>query len=293
MSSDGRRIRPLREIDYSDVLADMTKTTANSLPAEVASDPSQVRRLIRSGAWTGSTRGLALGYLQCGLVILPRTDAYDFLVLCTRNPRALPLLEVGEPGVPIAPSVAPSADFRTDLPRYHVYRNGVLDEEVTDISKLWRDDFVGFVLGCSLTFDSALLANDLPYRQLEETGNPTMYRTSIECKPAGRFGGRIAVSMRPMSPPQAIRAVQVTSRFPWTHGAPIHIGDPEALGIANLGKPDIGVPVSIRPGEIPVFWACIATIWEVAKRSKPSLFISHAPGCMFITDRRDESVSVL
>ena len=268
-------------------------TDLSAIPSDIASDPVRVRMLIRSGDWTGPTRGLALGYLQCGLVILPQAEAFDFLVFCTRNPKALPLLDVSEPGVPIAPSLAAQADFRTDLPRYHIYRDGVLDDERTDISALWRNDLVGIVLGCSLTFDSALLANGLPYRQFEETGKPTMYTTNVECLRAGRYSGRLVVSMRPMSPPHAIRAVQVTSRFPWTHGAPVHIGDPATLGIADINKPDIGVPVSFKEGEIPVFWACIATIWEVAKQSKPSLFISHAPGCMFITDKRDESVSVL
>jgi uncharacterized protein YcsI (UPF0317 family) len=268
-------------------------TDLSTIPSEIASDPVRVRKLIRDGQWSGSTRGVALGYLQCGVVILPQAEAFDFLVFCTRNPKPLPLLEVTEPGVPIAPMFAPEADLRSDVPRYHIYRDGVLDDERTDISALWRDDFVAIILGCSLTFDSALLANGLPYRQLEETGKPTMYRTSIECKRSARYSGRLVVSMRPMLPEQAIRAVQVSSRFPWTHGAPIHIGDSAALGISDINKPDIGVPVSFRHGEVPVFWACIATIWEVAKQSKPSLFISHAPGCMFITDRKDESVSVL
>lgn len=254
--------------------------------------PANARALFRAGRWHSNTRGFSLGYLQCGLVVLPSSEAAEFLLFCNRNPQALPFLSLTEPGDTLAGPLAPSADLRTDLPLYHIYRHGELTDEVRDLTPFWRDDLVCFLLGCSLTFDAALQANAIPYRQLEESGKPTMYETSIACAPAGRFQGNVVVSMRPMLPRQAIRAIQVTSRFPSTHGAPIHFGDPAALGIADIDRPDIGAPVSILPGEVPVFWACIATIWNVARRSKPSLFISHAPGCMFITDQRDESVSI-
>ncbi|GAA4323320.1 putative hydro-lyase [Pigmentiphaga soli] len=258
-----------------------------------ALSPAQARAMFRAGSWQGGTRGFCLGYLQCGIVMLPPQEAQDFLLFCTRNPQALPLLDVIRGGDVSAGRLAPEADLRFDLPRYHVYRNGELCDDPLDVARHWRDDLVTFVLGCSLTFDAAMLANEIPYRQLEETGQPTMYLTGIDCEPAGAFAARLVVSMRPMLPRHAIRAIQVTSRYPRTHGAPVHFGDPAAIGIADIDRPDIGSPVSIRPGEVPVFWACIATIWDAARRSRPSLFISHAPGCMFITDRRDESVAVL
>lgn len=270
----------------------MRKTTSLLGSSAGTPDLATARQAIRNGVWTGSTRAFALGQVQCGIVVLPKAQAYDFLVYCGRNPKALPVLEVTEAGSPVAPMFAATADIRTDVPKYHVYRNGTLAEELTDISSHWQDDFVTFLLGCSLTFDLAMLQNELPYRQLEETGKPTMYVTDRDCRPAGLFRGRVVVSMRPMLPELAVRAVQVTSRFPWTHGAPIHIGDPQMIGIDDVSRPDIGVPVTIRPGETPVFWACIATIWETVKASKPPLMITHAPGCMFITDRKDESVSV-
>lgn len=270
----------------------MEGTAAISIDEAGSLIPANARALFRAGRWHSNTRGFSLGYLQCGLVVLPSSEAAEFLLFCNRNPQALPFLSLTEPGDTLAGPLAPSADLRTDLPLYHIYRHGELTDEVRDLTPFWRDDLVCFLLGCSLTFDAALQANAIPYRQLEESGKPTMYETSIACAPAGRFQGNLVVSMRPMLPRQAIRAIQVTSRFPSTHGAPIHFGDPAALGIADIDRPDIGALVSILPGEVPVFWACIATIWNVARRSKPSLFISHAPGCMFITDQRDESVSI-
>ena len=254
--------------------------------------PQAARALFRSGAWTGSTRGFAMGHLQCGLVVLPVEDAPDFLALCTRNGAALPFLDVTEPGNAVSEAFAPGADLRTDVPRYHVYRDGELADEVTEIGALWRDDLVCFLLGCSMTFDAAMQANGLPNRQMTETGKPTMFVTDIECEPAGRFSGPIVVSMRPMLPRQAIRAIQVTSRFPRTHGAPIHFGNPAAIGIADITQPDIGAPVRILEGEVPLFWPCIGTIWSVVQRSRPRFFISHAPGCMFIADPTDETMSV-
>lgn len=252
---------------------------------------AEARAAIRSGAHAGGTRGMALGAMQCGIAMLPRADAYDFLVYCLRNPRPLPVVEVTEPGSTVAPQLAPGADLRTDVPRYGVWREGELVEQPADIRSAWRDDLVTVLLGCSLTFDAALLRNGLPYRQQEEGGHPTIYATTRECAPAGRFRGRLLVSMRPMRPDQAIRAVQVTSRFPTTHGAPLHIGDPAALGIADLSRPEIGRAVTVREGETCVFWACIATIWETIRASRPPFMITHAPGCMFITDTADEAVS--
>lgn len=258
---------------------------------ELAARIADARAAIRSGAHAGGTRGMALGAMQCGIAVLPRADAYDFLVYCLRNPRPLPVVEVTEPGSTVAALVAPRADIRTDVPRYGVWQDGALVDEPTDIRNLWRDDLVTVLLGCSLTFDAALLRNGLPYRQQEEGGHPTIYATTRDCVPAGPFRGRLLVSMRPMLPEQAIRAVQVTSRFPATHGAPVHVGDPAALGIADLARPEIGRAVTVREGETCVFWACIATIWETIRMSRPALMITHAPGCMFITDTADEAVA--
>ena len=270
----------------------MTVQAALTAQQKATLSPAEARAHFRAEAWQGSTRGFAMGRLQCGIVMLPSADAADFLAFCTRNNAALPLLDMTPVGVPVTKAYAPDADLRTDIPLYRVYRDGILADEVPNVSNYWREDMVCFVLGCSMTFDSALLANGIPNRQLTETGKPSMYVTGIECEPAGSFSGPLVVSMRPMLPSQAIRAIQVTSRFPKTHGAPNHFGDPSALGIADIMKPDIGAPVRILEGEVPVFWPCIGTIWSVVRQSKPPLFISHAPGCMFIADLSDEEMSV-
>lgn len=255
--------------------------------------PKEVRERIRRGEWVRPTAGCAAGYVQANLVVLPRDLAYDFLLFTHRNPRPCPLLEVTDPGSPEPARVAPGADLRTDLPKYRVYRHGVLAEEVTDLIPLWRDDLVAFLLGCSFTFEAALLKAEVPVRHLEEGRNVPMYITSIPCAPAGLFEGPLVVSMRPIPPEKVARAAAVTARFPAVHGAPVHVGAPEALGIRDLGRPDFGDPVTIRPGEVPVFWACGVTPQAVAMRVKPPLMITHAPGHMFVTDLRDEALAVL
>jgi uncharacterized protein YcsI (UPF0317 family) len=236
---------------------------------------------------TGPTPGLALGFVQANLVIVPREFAFDFLLFCQRNPKPCPLLDVTEPGDPEPKAVAPGADLRTDLPAYRVWRDGILADEPTDIRSLWRDDFVSFVIGCSFTFESALLEARLPVRHLELGVNVPMYNTSRPCRPAGRFAGPLVVSMRPMTPEQALSATRVCSRFPRAHGAPVHFGDPAAIGIANLDKPDYGDAVEVRPGEWPVFWACGVTPQAALMRAKLPLAITHKPGHMFLTDLRD------
>jgi uncharacterized protein YcsI (UPF0317 family) len=256
-------------------------------------DAAIARTAIRLGEWTGPTAGLAPGYTQANLVMLPEADAFDFLRFCVRNPKPCPVLEVTDPGSPEPAATAPGADLRTDLPRYRVYRHGEPDGEPTDVRDAWRDDLVAFLIGCSFTFERALLAEGLPVRHIEQGVNVPMYRTSHDCHPAGRFAGPLVVSMRPMSPEQAIRATQITSRYPTVHGAPVHVGDPEALGIADLGTPDYGEPVAVRPGEIPVFWACGVTPQAVAAASRPELMITHAPGHMFVTDVPDAAQAVL
>jgi uncharacterized protein YcsI (UPF0317 family) len=255
-------------------------------------DAASARAAIRRGEWTGPTAGLAPGYTQANLVMLPEADAFDFLRFCVRNPKPCPVLEVTDPGSPEPEATAPGADLRTDVPRYRVYRDGEPDGEPTDVRDDWRDDLVAFLIGCSFTFERALMAEGLPVRHVEQGVNVPMYRTSRDCHPAGRFAGPLVVSMRPMMPEQAIRATQITSRYPTVHGAPVQVGDPEALGIADLQKPDYGDPVEVRPGEIPVFWACGVTPQAVAAASRPELMITHAPGHMFVTDVPDARQAV-
>ena len=255
-----------------------------TLTDEKHARPDALRAAIRRGDWTGPTAGLAPGHAQANLVVLPEADALDFLRFCVHNPQPCPVLEVTDPGSPEPVQTAPGADLRTDLPRYRVHRDGALVEETEDVTAHWRDDLVAFLLGCSFTFERALLAEGLPVRHVEQGVNVPMYRTSIACRPTGRFSGPLVVSMRPMRADQAIRATQVTARFVRAHGAPVHVGDPAAIGIADLGRPDYGDPVEIRDGEMPVFWACGVTPQAVAAESRPELMITHAPGHMFVTD---------
>lgn len=263
-------------------------------PIFAETDPRRIREIIRRGEWTASTRGIALGYAQANLAVLPKSDAYDFLVFCQRNPRPCPVLEVTEVGNPEPRLTAPGADVRSDLPRYRIFRRGEFADEVTDVTQYWRDDFVGFLIGCSITFEAALLANDVPLRKLEECSGSCVFRTNIPCKPAGQFRGNVVVSMTPMPTDKAIRAVQVTSRFPATHGAPLHIGDPSLIGIEDIQKPDYGGRTpTIKPGEVPVFWACGVTPQAVALESRVEIMITHAPSHMFITDIRDEHLAAI
>ncbi|HMC89150.1 MAG TPA: putative hydro-lyase [Gemmataceae bacterium] len=248
---------------------------------------SQMRELAAASKLTGPTAGLAMGYVQANLVIVPRELAFDFLLFCHRNPKPCPLLDVTEPGSPEPRRVAPGADLRTDLPRYRVYRHGELVEEPADLRSWWRDDLVGFLLGCSFTFENALLRAGVPVRHLETGCNVPMYRTNLPCTPAGVLHGPMVVSMRPLTPAQTVKAVAVCSHYPRAHGAPIHFGSPEAIGIRDLDRPDFGDSVEVRPGEVPVFWACGVTPQAVAMEVKPSLLITHKPGHMLVTDLRD------
>ncbi len=248
---------------------------------------------IRSGDWRGVTSGVAPGFVQANLAILPRELAFDFLLFCQRNPRPCPLLEVIEAGNVEPCLTAPGADIRTDLPGYRVYEQGHLTEEVASLLEIWRDDLVSFLLGCSFSFEAAMSDAGIPLRHQEMNCNVPMYVTTIATNPAGVFSGPMVVSMRPIQYDQVVRSVQVTSRFPATHGAPLHIGDPSIIGIQDLHRPDFGDPVEIRPGEVPVFWACGVTPQAVALTCKPSLMITHAPGYMFVTSQRDAHYAVL
>ncbi len=262
-------------------------------PREWPGTPAELRALFRRGEASRPTAGLARGFVQANLVVLPRDVAFDFLLYAQRNPRPCPLLEVVEPGGVEPAGLAPGADIRVDLPKYRVYEHGVLVDEPLEIASRWRPDLVSFLIGCSFTFESALLEAGIPVRHVEQGCNVPMYITSIPTVPAGVFHGPMVVSMRPIPAPMVVRAVQVTSRFPAVHGAPVHLGDPAAMGIGDLARPDLGDPVEVRDGEVPVFWACGVTPQAAAMASKPPLMLTHAPGHMFITDRRDAEYSVL
>lgn len=246
-----------------------------------------VRKAARTGDMLAPTPGLALGYLQANLVILPKDWAFDFLLFCQRNPKPCPLLDVTEPGDPEPKFMAPGADLRTDLPCYRIWKNGELIDEPTDVIKHWRDDLVSFLIGCSFTFETALMAAGHPMRHVEMGRNVPMYRTNIACRPAGRFHGPLVVSMRPLTPIQTIDVVQICARFPKSHGAPIHFGDPLAIGVRDIQKPDYGDPVDIYAGEQPVFWACGVTPQAALLEAKPPFAITHKPGHMFLCDLKE------
>ena len=255
--------------------------------------PAAVRDAIRAGAFRGHTAGLAPAYAQANLVVLPRELAYDFLLFCQRNPKPCPLLEVTDVGSPEPRLTAAGADLRVDVPRYRVYRAGAFVEEREEVRDLWRNDLVAFLLGCSFTFEGPLVEAGVPVRHLACGRNVPMYRTDRPCLPAGRFHGPLVVTLRPIPAAQVVRAVQVTSRFPAVHGAPVHVGDPAALGIADLARPEWGDPPLIEPGDVPVFWACGVTPQAVAMAAKPDLMITHAPGHMFVTDVPVASLAVI
>lgn len=252
-----------------------------------------VRHECRKGALKGNTAGRAPGYVQGNLAILPADLATDFLLFCHLNPKPCPLIGVSGPGNPRVPNLGADLDIRTDLPRYRVWRDGELEEEVTDIGTLWRDDLVAFVIGCSFSFEEALLADGLHIRHIDEERNVPMYRTSLPCVPSGAFSGPLVVSMRPFRAADAIRAIQITTRFPSVHGAPVHIGRPDLIGIRDLAAPDYGDAVTVNDDELPVFWACGVTPQSVIRAAKPRFAITHAPGCMLVTDRRNTEFAVL
>jgi uncharacterized protein YcsI (UPF0317 family) len=257
---------------------------ANGLAARLA---------IRSRAYDGPTSGLARGYVQGNLAILPKAIAGDFLRFCQLNPKPCPLIGMSAPGDWRVPELGADLDIRTDICRYRVWRDGALVGEPTDLNDVWRDDLVSFVLGCSFSFEEALMADGLEIRHITLDCTVPMYRTTIATAPAGPFHGPMVVSMRPMKPADAIRAIQITTRFPAVHGAPVHIGKPELIGIKDIGKPDYGDAVPIKDDEIPVFWACGVTPQSVIATMRPEFSITHYPGCMLVTDRRNTEFAVL
>jgi uncharacterized protein YcsI (UPF0317 family) len=252
--------------------------------ASTTNDVAQARAAIRTGRWVSHTSGLARDRVQGNVVILPSALAADFLRYCQRNPKPCPLLAVSEPGDPMLPGLGADIDIRCDVPRYRVWRHGELIDEPTDIAALWRDDLVTFVIGCSFSFEQALLDAGLSMRHIAQERNVAMYRTNIATESAGPFHGPLVVSMRPFKASAAIRAIQVTSRFPDVHGAPVHIGDPSLIGIADLARPDYGDAVEVAADELPLFWACGVTPQAAITQARPDFCITHAPGAMLITD---------
>ncbi|MGA1060553.1 MAG: putative hydro-lyase, partial [Burkholderiaceae bacterium] len=241
----------------------------------------------------GHTSGLADEHVQGNVVILPQAWANDFLRFCQRNPKPCPVLAVGEPGDPMLPTLGHDIDIRTDVPRYRVWQHGNLVDEPTDIQTLWQNDWVTFVLGCSFSFEQALLQAGVPLRHIEQGRNVAMYRTHLPTVAAGPFAGPLVVSMRPMRAEHAIRAVQITSRFPQVHGAPVHLGDPRLIGIADLQQPDYGDAVTVHDDELPVFWACGVTPQAALTLAKPPICITHAPGAMLIADPLNSHIAAL
>ncbi len=248
--------------------------------------PRELRQRARAGTWIGPTSGCCDGFVQANLVVVPAAYAPDFLTFCLRNPQPCPVIEALAPGEFEPVRSAPGADLRTDIPAYRVYRGGELREQRSDLLGVWRDDLVAFLLGCSFTFEAALSDAGIPLRHLEEGKNVPMYVTTVPTRPAGVFVGPLVVSMRPIPDRLVYHAIEITGRFPLAHGAPVHVGDPEEIGITELGRPDFGDAVTIQAGEVPVFWACGTTPQAVARNARLDLLITHEPGHMFLSDLR-------
>jgi uncharacterized protein YcsI (UPF0317 family) len=258
----------------------------------VIANPGDLRRAIRAGAFDAPTTGQAGGYLQGNLAILPKAWADDFLAFCVRNPKPCPLLGVSAPGARTIPALGRDLDVATDVCRYRVFRDGALMETVTDLGPLWREDLVTFVIGCSFSFEESLQRAAIPVRHVEAGRNVAMYATSLPTQTAGPFSGPMVVSMRAFSPADAIRATVLSDRQPLAHGAPVHIGDPARIGIADLSKPDFGDPPVIADGDIPVFWACGVTPQLAIRAARPPLAITHEPGFMLVTDVPAEGAAI-
>ncbi|WP_313291814.1 putative hydro-lyase [Faecalispora jeddahensis] len=253
-------------------------------------EPKVVRQMIREGKITSPTSGMCAGYAQGNLVVLPKEFAYDFLLFTQRNPKPCPVLEVSDVGSREFSITAKGSDIARDIPKYRVYRDGVMQGEYEDVSSFWRDDLVSFLLGCSFSFEAPMIEEGIEVRHITENCNVLMYITNIPCRPAGIFSGPVVVSMRPIPHEKVVKAVTVTERMPQVHGTPIHIGDPEYIGIRDIHHPDFGDPVTIKEGEIPVFWACGVTPQAVVMNVKPPFVITHAPGHMFITDMKNSQL---
>jgi len=271
----------------------MSFTTPDPSTPAIPKTGREARLMIRRGEFGGPTSGLAPGFVQGNLAILPNTLASDFLRFCQLNPKPCPLLAASAPGDPRLPALGEDLDIRTDLSRYRVWRDGQIVDEPADVMRWWREDLVAFVIGCSFSFEEALTDSGIELRHITCDCAVPMFRTTIATVPAGPFRGPMVVSMRPMKPADAIRAIQVTTRFPTVHGAPVHIGKPELIGITDLAKPDYGDPVPVHDDEIPVFWACGVTPQSVVATVKPDFCITHYPGSMLVTDRKNVELAIM
>jgi uncharacterized protein YcsI (UPF0317 family) len=254
-------------------------------------DPREVRMAIRSGRFRRHTAGVARGRVQGNVCILPKEYAEDFRLFCERNPKPCPLLAMSKPGDPMLPELGKDLDIRTDVPSYRVFRDGKSEGDMADVKALWRDDLVTFVLGCSFSFEEALMQAGIRLRHIDQGRNVPMYRTSVDTAPAGRFHGKLVVSMRPFKPADAIRAIEITSKYPRVHGSPVHIGHPGLIGIADVNKPWAGDATEVKDDELPLFWACGVTPQSVVLEAKPSLCITHTPGSMLVTDLDNASLA--
>jgi uncharacterized protein YcsI (UPF0317 family) len=253
--------------------------------------PREARLAIRSGQHRKHTAGVAPGYVQGNVCILPREYAADFAAFCKANPKPCPVLAMSKPGDPRLPELGEDLDIRTDVPRYRVFRNGVLEAEMDDVKAVWREDLVTFIIGCSFSFEEPLMKAGLRLRYVDEGKNVPMYRTSVDTTPVGPFRGKLVVSMRPFKPADAIRAIEITSRYPRVHGAPVHLGRPDLIGIDDITKPWAGDPTEVKDDEVPLFWACGVTPQSVVLDARPSFCITHAPGYMLVTDLENESLA--
>lgn len=255
--------------------------------------PREIRAMMREGKFKDHTMKLSEGYTQANMAIIPKRHALEFMIFCQRNPAPCPVLEVTEPGVPTLKYLSDIADLRTDLPQYRVFKEGVCVDEPYDINEYWRDDLVVFLIGCSATFDHVLNASGISLRHFEQNKVPSVYITSLECEKAGPFESHLVVSERPIKLRQLNQVIQITSRFPLMHGAPIHVGDPNLIGIEDMGKVDWGDPSEVLDDEIACFWACGVTPQTAALRAKLDLVITHYPAKMFISDRRNQDFATI
>lgn len=243
-----------------------------------------VRLALRTNAYSAHTAGLSAGKLQCNLVILPSADGVYFGAFCEANPVFCPLIGTSRIGATDMPGLGQDIDLRSDLPLYFVHRPGQIIERVKDINTLWRDDFMAFAIGCSFTFEHALMRVGIEMRHVTEGVTVPMFRTNIQTQPVGRFGGSAVVSMRPIPKHRVEEVKRICAAFPHAHGAPIHVGEPEKIGIEDIGQPDWGEGVSIGDCEVPAFWGCGVTTQEALVSAAPEIAITHAPGAMLITD---------
>jgi len=281
--------RTFQELPVAQATEDRPVTRLD--PHAHAWTPKQARKRFRSGL-AGATAGVAGGHTQANLIAVPADWAYDMLLFCQRNPKPCPVLDVTDAGSWTTP-LAAGADLRTDLPRYRVWEHGESVAEPTEVTGVWREDLVSFLIGCSFTFEWALTGAGVPLRHIEQGRNVPMYVTNRQCRPAGRLHGPMVVSMRPVPPERLAAAIHESSLLPAVHGSPVHCGDPSGLGIGDLGRPDYGDPVVPDRADIPVFWACGVTPQAAVTASRPPFAITHAPGQMFITDARDEQYRVV